>query len=80
MNRWDIVVVGAGNAGMTAAHAARETGARVLVTDAAPERWAGGNTYFTAGAFRTSHPGSAGGRPGTAGRSGRRRKDPQRGR
>ena len=54
---WDVVVVGSGNAGLSAAHAARQSGARVLVTDAAPAAWAGGNTYFTAGAFRTSHPG-----------------------
>src|SRR5258706_16011989 len=54
---WDVVVVGSGNAGLSAAHAARQSGARVLVTDAARTGWAGGNTYFTAGAFRTSHPG-----------------------
>jgi tricarballylate dehydrogenase len=42
---------------MSAAHAARETGARVLVADAAPSSWAGGNSYFSAGAFRTTHPG-----------------------
>lgn len=60
MNHWDVVVVGSGNAGMTAAHAAREEGARVLVTDAAPDAWVGGNSYFTAGAFRTAHPGLPG--------------------
>src|ERR1700730_4368648 len=54
---WDVVVVGSGNAGMSAAHAARECGARVLVADAAPSAWAGGNSYFSAGAFRTAHPG-----------------------
>src|SRR5690348_7851707 len=53
----DVLVVGSGNAGMSAAHAARQQGARVLVTDAAPESWSGGNSYFTAGAFRTVHPG-----------------------
>ena len=56
----DVVVVGAGNAGMCAAHAAREHGARVLVADVAPIDWAGGNSYFTAGAFRTAHPGLPG--------------------
>jgi tricarballylate dehydrogenase len=55
---WDVVVVGSGNAGMSAAHAAREHGARVLVADAAPSSWAGGNSYFSAGAFRTTHPGA----------------------
>ena len=56
----DVIIVGAGNAGMSAAHAARESGARVLVADAAPIEWAGGNSYFTAGAFRTAHPGLPG--------------------
>jgi tricarballylate dehydrogenase len=54
---WDVVVVGSGNAGMSAAHAAREQGASVLVIDAAPSPWAGGNSFFSAGAFRTTHPG-----------------------
>ncbi|MBV9200743.1 MAG: FAD-dependent oxidoreductase, partial [Alphaproteobacteria bacterium] len=33
---YDVVIVGAGNAGMCAALAARERGARVLVLEAAP--------------------------------------------
>jgi len=56
----DVVVVGSGNAGMSAAHAAREQGARVVVADVAPVGWSGGNSYFTAGAFRTAHPGLPG--------------------
>jgi tricarballylate dehydrogenase len=56
----DVVVVGSGNAGMSAAHAAREQGARVVVADVAPESWSGGNSYFAAGAFRTAHPGLPG--------------------
>ncbi|MGO4421601.1 FAD-dependent oxidoreductase, partial [Streptomyces sp. MCAF7] len=56
---WDIIVVGGGNAGLCAAHSARQEGARVLVLEKAPRRWAGGNTYFTAGAMRTSHGGPA---------------------
>jgi tricarballylate dehydrogenase len=55
--RWDVVVIGAGNAGMSAAHAAREDGARVLVLEKAPREWAGGNSYFTAGAVRCVHDG-----------------------
>jgi tricarballylate dehydrogenase len=51
----DVVVVGSGNAGMSAALAARDAGARVLVVEKAPRSWAGGNTYFTAGAFRTTY-------------------------
>ncbi|KAI0977629.1 FAD binding domain-containing protein [Xylaria arbuscula] len=54
----DVLIVGGGNAGFSAAISAAESGARqVLVIDAAPEQWAGGNSYFTAGAFRTVHSG-----------------------
>jgi len=49
---WDVVVVGGGNAAMCAALSARETGARVLVLEKAPEAWRGGNGFFTAGGFR----------------------------
>src|SRR5438874_2119042 len=49
---YDVVVVGAGNAGMCAALAARENGARVLVLEAAPFDERGGNSRYTAGALR----------------------------
>ena len=49
---YDVVVVGAGNAGMCAALAARESGARVLVLEAAPFDERGGNSRYTAGALR----------------------------
>ncbi|MCA1668430.1 MAG: FAD-dependent tricarballylate dehydrogenase TcuA [Thermomicrobia bacterium] len=52
--RYDVVVVGSGNAGFCAAHAAREHAARVLIVEKAPRAWAGGNSYFTAGATRTT--------------------------
>lgn len=52
---YDVVVVGSGNAGACAALAASETGARVLVVEKAPRNWAGGNSYFSAGAFRTTY-------------------------
>src|SRR3954468_14221237 len=55
--RHDVIVVGAGNAGMCAAHAARERGARVLVLEKAAREWSGGNSAFTAGAMRLSHGG-----------------------
>jgi tricarballylate dehydrogenase len=54
---YDVVVVGSGNAGFCAAHAARERGARVLIVEKAPPEWAGGNSYFTAGATRTTFNG-----------------------
>ena len=50
--RWDVVVVGGGNAAMCAALSAQEHGARVLVLEKAPEAWRGGNGFFTAGGFR----------------------------
>lgn len=54
----DVLVIGSGNAGLCAAISAAESGAeRVLVIDSCPEDWAGGNSYFTAGAFRTVHAG-----------------------
>ncbi|KAL9050500.1 MAG: hypothetical protein Q9162_006607 [Coniocarpon cinnabarinum] len=50
----DVVVVGSGNAGFASASAAVDAGAkRVLVLEKAPQPWAGGNTTFTAGAYRT---------------------------
>jgi tricarballylate dehydrogenase len=57
--RWDVVAVGGGNAGFSAALAAREQGASVLLLEKAPSDWAGGNSYFTAGAMRTAHDGVA---------------------
>ncbi len=48
----DVVVVGAGNAAFCTALAARERGCRVLMLERAPEEESGGNSRFTAGAFR----------------------------
>ncbi|MGO1561450.1 MAG: FAD-dependent tricarballylate dehydrogenase TcuA [Actinomycetaceae bacterium] len=53
----DVIVVGGGNAAMTAALSAREKGARVLVLEAAPEAERGGNSRFTGGIFRCAHEG-----------------------
>jgi tricarballylate dehydrogenase len=55
----DVIVVGAGNAALSAALAAREAGARVVVVEAAPEAEAGGNSRFTAGAFKFCYEGAA---------------------
>jgi tricarballylate dehydrogenase len=55
--RYDVVVVGAGNAAFCTAQAAREHVERVLVLEKAPQEWIGGNSYFTAGAFRVTFGG-----------------------
>ncbi|PXY27870.1 FAD-dependent tricarballylate dehydrogenase TcuA [Prauserella muralis] len=52
-----VIVVGAGNAALCAALAAREQGAEVLVLERAPEPLRGGNTAFTAGAMRVAYDG-----------------------
>jgi len=54
----DVLVIGGGNAGFSAATAAAEAGAQhVVLIDKCPESWSGGNSYFTAGAMRTVHDG-----------------------
>ncbi|HEY2192459.1 MAG TPA: FAD-dependent tricarballylate dehydrogenase TcuA [Actinomycetospora sp.] len=53
----DVVVVGGGNAGFCAAHAAAEHGRRVVLLEAATRDLAGGNSYYTAGATRMVHAG-----------------------
>jgi tricarballylate dehydrogenase len=53
----DVVVVGAGNAAFCAALAAAEYGVSVLMLERAPEEEAGGNSRFTAGAFRCVYNG-----------------------
>ncbi|QPP07497.1 FAD-binding dehydrogenase [Streptomyces bathyalis] len=52
-----VIVVGAGNAALCAALAAREQGAEVLVLERAPKKVRGGNTAFTAGAMRVVYSG-----------------------
>lgn len=57
----DILVIGSGNAGFSAALSAAQSNpqANIIIIDKCPATWAGGNTYFTAGAFRTAHSGLA---------------------
>jgi len=57
MDSWDVIVVGGGNAALCAALAARERCERVLVLERAPQEEAGGNSRFTAGAFRVVYEG-----------------------
>jgi len=45
--RYDVVVIGGGNAGLCAAFTARELGARVLVLECAPRALRGGNSRHT---------------------------------
>ena len=53
--RYDVVVVGAGNAALTAALSAHQSGARVLVLEKAPEAEKGGNSRFSGGLFRFAY-------------------------
>ena len=57
MAKWDVIVVGAGNAAFCAALAAREKGASVLMLERAPKEENGGNSRFTAGAIRFAYDG-----------------------
>ncbi|OGA37623.1 MAG: tricarballylate dehydrogenase [Betaproteobacteria bacterium RIFCSPLOWO2_12_FULL_62_13] len=51
-DKYDVIVVGGGNAAMCAALSAHEQGARVLVLERAPESERGGNSAYTDGAMR----------------------------
>jgi tricarballylate dehydrogenase len=57
MSDFDVIVLGAGNAALSAALAAREQGARVLVVERAPEQDRGGNSAHSGGAFRVAYGG-----------------------
>ncbi|MGH7783763.1 MAG: FAD-dependent tricarballylate dehydrogenase TcuA, partial [Candidatus Binatia bacterium] len=54
---YDVIVIGAGNAGLTAALAAHETGTKVLLLDKCPKVSRGGNTRFSGGGFRFTYSG-----------------------
>src|SRR5258707_10879624 len=53
----DVLVVGAGNAALCAAISAHESGAHVLMLEAAPFEERGGNSHFTGAAFRFAFSG-----------------------
>jgi len=52
---YDVIVIGAGNAGLTAALAARQAEMRVLLLDKCPKSVRGGNTRFSGGGFRFTY-------------------------
>jgi tricarballylate dehydrogenase len=55
--RYDVVVVGGGNAALCAALSAHEHNASVLVIERAPQERRGGNSAYTGGGFRMVHHG-----------------------
>ena len=57
-DKYDVVVVGGGNAALCAALSAKETAKRVLVLERAPEDESGGNSRFTAGLLRIVYNGA----------------------
>lgn len=56
-NQWDVIIVGGGNAAFCAALATQEHGQKILLLERAPEEESGGNSRFTAGAFRIVYNG-----------------------
>ena len=52
---YDVVVVGSGNAALSAAISSRENGADVLVLEKGPKNKRGGNSFFTDGAIRFAY-------------------------
>ena len=58
-SEYDIMVIGGGNAALCAAITARLTGAKVLVLEAAPKPYRGGNSRHTRN-FRCMHDGPLG--------------------
>lgn len=56
MSDHDVIVVGSGNAALSAALSAQEAGARVLVVEKSELDEAGGNSRYTGGLFRCAYP------------------------
>ena len=57
LTKADVIVVGGGNAGFTAAHAAAVRGRKVILLEKGTKDMAGGNSFYTAGATRIVHNG-----------------------
>lgn len=55
MARYDVIVVGCGNAGLSAALAAHQAGGSVLLLERAPVDQRGGNSMYTGGAFKFAY-------------------------
>lgn len=55
MAKYDVVIVGAGNAALCAAISAKEQGSSVLVLEKGPIEKRGGNSFFTDGAIRVAY-------------------------
>ena len=55
MSKKKIVIVGSGNAALSAGIAALEKGAKVTIYEKADKTMAGGNTKYTAGAMRFAY-------------------------
>ncbi|MCE0765589.1 FAD-dependent tricarballylate dehydrogenase TcuA [Pseudonocardia kujensis] len=55
----DVIVVGAGNAGLLAALSARGAGCEVLLVEASDRAERGGNSRFASGVYRVAHAGAA---------------------
>lgn len=56
-NDADVIVIGGGNAGFSAVHAAAQRGRKVILLERGEDDMAGGNSYYTAGATRIVHDG-----------------------
>ncbi|KAB7610503.1 FAD-binding dehydrogenase [Amylibacter sp. SFDW26] len=56
--KWDVLIVGSGNAALCAGISACENGAKTLVIEKADQDMSGGNTKYTAGAMRFVYNGN----------------------
>ncbi|MFC4025225.1 FAD-dependent tricarballylate dehydrogenase TcuA [Oceanobacillus longus] len=55
MGKYDVVVIGTGNAALSAALSAKENNSRVLILEKGPKDKRGGNSFFTDGAIRFAY-------------------------